>query len=201
MSVSRQDTISSTAEAFEAVTEEAASNFTVLFNLAGVGISLINKRMVEVIYLVIDAIKFEYVDSTVAQSVNISCGTLQMDNQLQEALFPVILQPTPITKDSEGVGALPTVQASVIWLKDQGRISQKSSILLWLTRETEHGVLFIKYCSILLQALTIEADEDLLFAIYDLTQIKGASWEEGIPEWGDCLLSDNPNLTELRSVC
>ena len=46
----------------------------------------------------------------------------------------------------------------------------------------EHGVLFIKYCSILLQALTIEVDEDLLFALYDLTQIKGASWEEGTAE-------------------
>lgn len=46
----------------------------------------------------------------------------------------------------------------------------------------EHGVLFIKYCSILLQALTIEVDEDLLFALYDLTQIKGASWEEGTTE-------------------
>jgi vacuolar protein sorting-associated protein 13A/C len=45
-----------------------------------------------------------------------------------------------------------------------------------------HGVLFVKYCSILLQALTIEADEDLLFSIYDLTQIKGASWEDGVAE-------------------
>lgn len=51
-----------------------------------------------------------------------------------------------------------------------------------LLRRTEHGVLFIKYCSILLQALTIEVDEDLLFAIYDLTQIKGASWEDGSTE-------------------
>jgi vacuolar protein sorting-associated protein 13A/C len=46
----------------------------------------------------------------------------------------------------------------------------------------EHGVMFIKYCSVLLQALTIEADEDLLFAIYDLTKIKGVSWEEGTEE-------------------
>jgi len=46
----------------------------------------------------------------------------------------------------------------------------------------EHGVLFIKYCSILLQALTIEADEDLLFALFDLIQIKGASWETSTPE-------------------
>ncbi|PPQ80804.1 hypothetical protein CVT25_001929 [Psilocybe cyanescens] len=162
LSVSRQDTMSSSAEAFEAITEEVSSDLTIVIDLAGVGISLINKRMVEVIYLVTDTIKFEYANSAIAQSVNLACGTLQIDNQLHEAIFPVILQPTPIAKESAGVGALPTVQASVIWLKDQ-----------------EHGVLFIKYCSILLQALTIEADEDLLFAIYDLTQIKGASWEQG----------------------
>jgi vacuolar protein sorting-associated protein 13A/C len=49
--------------------------------------------------------------------------------------------------------------------------------------------MFIKYCSILLQALTIEADEDLLFAIYDLTKIKGVSWEEGTEEsvHGSCI--------------
>jgi vacuolar protein sorting-associated protein 13A/C len=162
VSVSRQDTASSVADAFEAITEEVAPMLGIAVDLAGIGVSLINKRLVEVVYLMIDAIKFEYTNSAVAQSINLSCGTLQIDNQLHEALFPVILQPTPIARESTSVGALPTVQASIIWLKDQ-----------------EHGVLFIKYCSILLQALTIEADEDLLFAIYDLTQIKGASWEDG----------------------
>lgn len=43
-------------------------------------------------------------------------------------------------------------------------------------------MLFIKYFSILLQALTIEADEDFLFAIYDLTKIKGVTWEDGTDE-------------------
>lgn len=43
--------------------------------------------------------------------------------------------------------------------------------------------MFIKYCSILLQALTIEADEDFLFSVYDLTKIQGASWDEGQPEY------------------
>ena len=40
-----------------------------------------------------------------------------------------------------------------------------------------HGVFFIKYCSILLQALTIETDEDFLLSLYDLTKIQGASWD------------------------
>ncbi|KAF5314046.1 hypothetical protein D9611_006808 [Ephemerocybe angulata] len=161
MSVSRQDTMSSTVDGFEAVTEEIHPQLTFTLDLAGIGVSLVNRRLIEVIYATFDQLKFEYVDSSVAQAVTLSCGSLQIDNQLHDALFPVILQPTPISKDAADVGALPTVQASVIWLKDQA-----------------HGVLFVKYCSILLQALTIEADEDLLFSIYDLTQIKGLSWED-----------------------
>ncbi|KAJ2927125.1 hypothetical protein H1R20_g9964, partial [Candolleomyces eurysporus] len=161
MSISRQDTMSSSVEGFEAVTEEIQPLVTFTLDLAGIGISLVNRRLMEVLYITLDQLKFEYVDSSVAHAVNLSCGSLQIDNQLHDALYPVILQPTPLSKDAAGVGALPTVQASVIWLKDQA-----------------HGVLFVKYCSVLLQALTIEADEDLLFAIYDLTQIKGASWED-----------------------
>jgi vacuolar protein sorting-associated protein 13A/C len=46
-----------------------------------------------------------------------------------------------------------------------------------LTRNTAYGVLFIKYASVLLQALTIQLDEDFLMEVIDLTKIKGA-WEE-----------------------
>lgn len=149
-SVSRQDTMSSTTEAFEAVAEEVSSDLTIMIDLAGVGISLINKRMVEVIYMVMDAIKFEYTNSAVAQSVNLACGMLQIDNQLHEAIFPVILQPTPIGKESNGVGALPTVQASVIWLKDQGKVLYSSSqnkffcVFIYLDRTWRplHKILF-----------------------------------------------------------
>ena len=45
----------------------------------------------------------------------------------------------------------------------------------------EHGVLFVKYCSVLLQALTIEADEDLLFSLSELMQINGI-WEDATEE-------------------
>ncbi|TFK30442.1 vacuolar protein sorting-associated protein vps13 [Coprinopsis marcescibilis] len=156
--ITRQDTLSST-EGFEAITETVTPILSFKLDLAGIGLSLINKRLVEVVYLTIDNMKIEYTDSTNAQAVILTLGSLQVDNQLHDALFPVILQPTPLGKDTD-IGALPTIQTSVIWLKDQA-----------------HGVLFVKYCSVLIQALTIEADEDLLFAIYDLTQIRGASWE------------------------
>jgi len=120
LSTARQDTFTSAADAFEAISEEVNPTYVISVDLAGVGVSLINKKMIEVIYLVMDSIKFDYTNSSIAQSINMSCGNLQIDNQLHEALYPVILQPSPISKNAPAVGALPTVQTSVIWLKDQG---------------------------------------------------------------------------------
>ena len=121
----RSDTAISSAEAFEAITEEVLPTFTFDVDFAGIGLSLVNRNMVEVIYATVDALKFEYNDSPVAQAVNISCDALEIDNQLHDALYPVILQPTPIVKESSGVAALPTVQGCVVWLKDQDRKSTR----------------------------------------------------------------------------
>ncbi|PCH33647.1 vacuolar protein sorting-associated protein vps13 [Wolfiporia cocos MD-104 SS10] len=180
VSLTRQDTSTSSQDAFEAIQEEARPSFMVIINLAGIGVSLVNRKMVEVVYLSANTLMFEYTDSTIAKSVNVSCGNLQIDNQLHEAIFPVVLQPTPISRESSGVAALPTIQSSLIWLKDQ-----------------EHGVFFVKYCSILLQALTIEADEDFLYALFDLTRIKGASWDE---EQEDVLISQPGDIPEPSGV-
>ncbi|KAG5731737.1 Vacuolar protein sorting-associated protein 13 [Termitomyces sp. T112] len=174
--LARQDTLSGNSEAFEAVAEQVSPTLTFIIDFAGIGVSLVNKRVVEVVYVLLDALKLEYTNSAVAQAFNMSCGMVQVDNQLHDALYPVVIQPTPIGKESSGVAALPTVQTSILWLKDQ-----------------EHGVFFVKYCSILLQALTIEADEDLLFALYELTQIEGASWERG-PE--DVLIQNIDTIPE-----
>lgn len=120
--------MSGSNEAFEAVTEEIQPTLTFNVDLEGIGVSLINRRVVEVIYLSLERLKFEYSTSAIAQAVNLSCGSLQIDNQLHDAIFPVILQPTPIAKETSDVAALPTVQASVIWLNDQGTTGPCSSV-------------------------------------------------------------------------
>lgn len=56
-------------------------------------------------------------------------------------------------------------------------VSPRMYIERSLTRNSAYGVLFIKYASVLLQALTIQLDEDFLMEVIDLTKIKGA-WEE-----------------------
>ncbi|KAG6851060.1 hypothetical protein H0H93_002952 [Arthromyces matolae] len=175
-SLVRQDTLSSTSETFEAVAEQAPPMLTFTIDFAGIGVSLVNKKVVEVLYVHLDALKLEYTDSAVAQAFNLSCDTVQVDNQLHDALYPVFIQPTPLGKEASGVAALPSIQTSIVWLKDQ-----------------EHGVLFVKYCSILLQALTVEADEDLLFAIYNLTQIQGVFWQR---EAEDVLYQDIDTISD-----
>lgn len=120
--------MSGSNEAFEAVTEEIQPTLIFNVDLEGIGVSLINRRVVEVIYLSLERLKFEYSTSAIAQAVNLSCGSLQIDNQLHDAIFPVILQPTPIAKETSDVAALPTVQASVIWLNDQGTTGPCSSV-------------------------------------------------------------------------
>jgi vacuolar protein sorting-associated protein 13A/C len=116
----RQDSLSGSQDAFEAITEEIPPTLTFTLDLEGIGLSLMNKKMLEVVYLSMNSLKFEYSSSPVAQAVNLSLGVLQIDNQLHDAIYPVLLQPTPISKGASAAASPPTIQASVIWLNDEG---------------------------------------------------------------------------------
>lgn len=137
----RQSTMSKTdtltgLEAFETVaTEEVKPSLTVNVNLEGIGLSLINKRAIELLYLSSSGIKFEYMDSEAAQTVNLTLESIQLDNQLHDAIFPVVLQPTPLPKNEKAaLTNLPAVQASVMVLKDEcSHFNNFSSALSSLT--------------------------------------------------------------------
>lgn len=120
MSLSRQDTSGSTQESFEAITEEEVPSLSFRSNLAGLGISLINHKMVEVVYVSLNGLDLEYTRTVTAQAITLSCSIVQVDNQLHDAIYPVALQPSPLPKDEGMTTPPPTVQASVIFLNDQG---------------------------------------------------------------------------------
>lgn len=110
----RQDTMSS-QEAFEAVTAKATVGLVVKLDLEGLGLSLINKRMMEILYLSVDGILLQYTDTDAAQICDLSLRRLQIDNQLHDCQFPIVLQPTLVTQDAN---ALPSIQGSLMVLKD-----------------------------------------------------------------------------------
>lgn len=113
----RQDTLMS-QEAFEAIPLESAPTLTVLLLLEGLGISLMNRSIIEVIYLSTKAFQIEYSQSEFSQTINLSIGRLQIDNQLPEATSMVVMQPTPLPQRHSGSN-LPFIQCSVIILNDR----------------------------------------------------------------------------------
>ncbi|SNX84266.1 related to VPS13 - involved in regulating membrane traffic [Melanopsichium pennsylvanicum] len=160
---SRSDTVSSVGSrdgGFVAV--DVDTNILTAFNLEleGVGISLINQNIQELAYVSFRGLELHYTESEVTTAVNVICKWIQIDNQLFGGLFPIVLYPTVLPKDGKDLEVHPTLQASVIMLKDE-----------------THGVTHIKYASVLLQEITAELDEDFLFALYEFSKFEGASWQ------------------------
>lgn len=160
---SRSDTVSSVNSkdaGFVAV--DVDTNILTAFNLEfeGVGISLINQNIQELAYVSFRGLELHYTESEVTTAVNVICKWIQIDNQLFGGLFPIVLYPTVLPKDGKDLEVHPTLQASVIMLKDES-----------------HGVTHIKYASVLLQEITAELDEDFLFALYEFSKFEGAAWQ------------------------
>lgn len=115
----RMVTLGSSVETFEAFTEEIIPTIALTVELDGIGISMINRQLVEVVYLTLKKLKIEYTDSPVAQAINVACGWIQIDNQLHEAIFPVLLLPMSLPRDGNALEVQPALQASMLVLKDQ----------------------------------------------------------------------------------
>lgn len=152
---SRTDTTRTDA-GFEAVDIDTKilSSFNV--ELEGVGISLINRQVQELAYVSFRGLEFHYSESEVTTAFNIICKWIQMDNQLFSGLFPIVLYPAVIAPHQSDLESHPTLQASLIQSKDDS-----------------HGVTHIKYASFLLQEVTVELDEDFLFACIDFAKLDG----------------------------
>ncbi|OCF42293.1 vacuolar protein sorting-associated protein vps13 [Kwoniella heveanensis CBS 569] len=155
------DTLSSQNGSFETISVSERPTLTISVELEGIGISVVTRRPDELLYLSLRGLKLGYSDYPQYYDAFVDCKWIQIDNQLFGGLFPIILYPTVVPKDGKELESHPTLQASVAVLKDQS-----------------HGVVFVKYATILLQSMTVELDEDFLFALLDFVKFKGAAWRE-----------------------
>lgn len=168
---SRTDSIR-TDQGFEAVDVDTKILSSFNIELEGVGISLINRSVQELAYISFRGLEFHYSESEVTTAFNLICRWIQIDNQLFTGLFPIVLYPAVIAPDQKDLESHPTLQASLIRSKDES-----------------HGVTHIKYASFLLQEVTVEVDEDFLFAVLDFTKFDGAaSWRKANQEETDFAL-------------
>ncbi|KAF9963917.1 hypothetical protein BGZ65_006327 [Modicella reniformis] len=155
-------------EGFEVIDVDAVVTFSFQLHLECIGISVLNQRMQELIYLSMTGFELRYKDSNLNQSLNLLVKWLQIDNQLYGGLSPIILCPTQVPKDEKDALAHPTLHIALVKAKDD-----------------THGVVYFKYFSILLQELTVATDEDFLFTLLEFTKINVPGWNEdsSVVQW------------------
>lgn len=152
---------SSVATGFEVKEMNTDVTFKAQLRLAGIGISLVNKHLKELLYMTFREIELKYNESKLYQTIGSTIKWVQIDNQLYGGIFPIILYPSVVPKTGKEMEAHPIFHAMVTRVKDDS-----------------YGVLYIKYATLLLQQMTLEIDEDFIFAMLDFTKVPGASWSE-----------------------
>ncbi|KAF2754047.1 vacuolar protein sorting-associated protein 13 [Pseudovirgaria hyperparasitica] len=151
----------STTSGFEVKEQDTDVTFKATLRLAGIGVSLVNAQLRELVYLTLRDIELKYSESALFQTLGLTIKWMQIDNQLYGGIFPILFYPSVVPKTGREMEAHPILHATLSRVKDDS-----------------YGVIYIKYFTILLQQMTLEIDEDFIFALLDFTKIPGASWSE-----------------------
>lgn len=149
------------ASGFEVKNQNTDLTFKIQLKLAGIGISLINAQMKELAYVTLRDIKVRYSESALYQTISSSIKWIQIDNQLYGGIFPMILYPSVVPKNTKETEEHPSVHFMISRVKDDS-----------------YGVTYIKYATVLLQQMTLEIDEDFVYALLEFSKVPGASWSE-----------------------
>ena len=160
---SAQASQSSQGTGFEVKNLDTKTTFKAQLHFAGIGLSLVNRQMRELAYLTFRDIELKYNESALYQTINASIKWIQIDNQLYGGIFPLILYPSVVPKIGKEMDVHPNFHAMATRVKDD-----------------TYGVLYIKYATILFQQMTLEIDEDFIFALLDFSKIPGASWSNEV---------------------
>lgn len=158
-----------TGAGFVAKDQDTGTTFRAQLKLAGIGISLINSQLKELAYVTFRDLTLRYSESPLYQTVSLAIKWIQIDNQLYGGIFPMILYPSVVPKRAQETEAHPSLHAMVTRVKDDS-----------------YGVLYIKYATVLLQQMTVDLDEDFIFAVLDFSKIPGATWSTSEDEGRLC---------------
>lgn len=167
---------SSLSTGFEVKDINTDTSLKAQIRFAGIGISLINGQMRELAYATFREVELKYSESALYQTLNATIKWIQIDNQLYGGIFPLILYPSVVPKTGKEMDVHPNLHALITRVKDDS-----------------YGVLYIKYATVLLQQMTLEIDEDFIFAFLDFSNIPGASWVE---EPAEKLTDDDLDIPE-----
>lgn len=145
--------------------EDLEIEFQVVVRFSTLGVSLLNHRSQELCYLTVRGAELRYSELKLYQTVAAKIRWIQLDNQLYGGVYPILIYPLVLPKLAPEVEQHPALLALASRLKD----------LL-------HGVLYIKYATILMQAMTVEVDEDFVYAAMEFVNHAGKAFGTPTPD-------------------
>ncbi|KAJ3031870.1 UNVERIFIED_CONTAM: hypothetical protein HDU68_011629 [Siphonaria sp. JEL0065] len=165
-------------EGFQKLNKEVTEQMTLQIRLEGIGISVIDRQVKELLYASAKNIEFAYVDTSMAQSITFSINWLQIDNQRYGSLDPIFLYPSVLPKEGEE-SFHPVFMASLSKSKD-----------------SSYGVDFYNWFTILLQEISIDLDEDFLYALISFAKFEVTGWEQQDAPMFDSMIIPEPKQTD-----
>ncbi|TPX12975.1 uncharacterized protein E0L32_006620 [Thyridium curvatum] len=144
--------------AFEAKNQDTGVTFRAQLKLAGIGVSLVNSQLKELAYITLRDVGLRYSESPLYQTISLAVKWVQIDNQLYGGIFPMVLYPSVVPKRAQEIEAHPSLHAMVTRVKDDS-----------------YGVVYIKYATILIQQMTVDLDEDFVYAVMDFSKVPGTA--------------------------
>lgn len=153
--------ISSSGDGFEADEEDKNIHKKIIVSFRGVGISLINTSLQEIMYVHASGLELRYNESDLYQTLSWKLKWFQVDNQLFGSPFQNVLYPAAVLHTAQEIENHPVVSGSVSKVKDDS-----------------HGLVYFKHATLLLQELSIQLDEELLISLLDFAKFPGAVWNK-----------------------
>ncbi|OAJ41917.1 hypothetical protein BDEG_25446 [Batrachochytrium dendrobatidis JEL423] len=153
---------------------------TVQLRMEGIGISLISRDMQEIAYASARTLVVVWTDTEEVQALSFSLMWLQIDNQMYGCINPIFMYPTVLPKE--------------------GKEEWQPVLMLSLckSKDTSFGVDYYKWFTLLLQELSVDLDEDFLYALTDFLRFDSNDATLTTQNSSDALLFDStPSNTSM----
>eukprot|EP00457_Paulinella_chromatophora_P000029 gb/GEZN01000029.1/.p1 GENE.gb/GEZN01000029.1/~~gb/GEZN01000029.1/.p1 ORF type:complete len:3687 (-),score=441.49 gb/GEZN01000029.1/:130-11190(-) len=130
--------------------------------LRHVGVSMITETPEELLYFHLARLFVQYEESQSSQALNLSLGTMQLDNQQPRPTFRIVMAPSPLSQEHWQ----PLIQLTVV-----------------KTKEIKVPVQVFEYVTVLLQKIEIKLEEQLIYKIVTLANhlLKGTKQQDSGP--------------------
>lgn len=151
--------LTSSTDGFEAADEDKNIYTQIVVQFEGLGISLVNSQLQELLYINAKGVELRYNQSDLYNTYSWKLKWFQIDNQLFGSVFPNVLYPTAIPNTEKEITNHPVFSGSISKVKDDS-----------------YGVPYYKHVTFLLQEFSIQIDEDFVYALLDFAKIPGAPW-------------------------